>query len=257
MNVIEAKNLYYRYPDGTVGLDGVSFSIDEGETFGIVGPNGAGKTTLLLSLCGLIYPRGSLRVMGKEFTKRNVYELRKDIGLLFHNPDDQLFMSTVFEDVAFGPKNLGFTKGQIAQSVKESLEEVELSGFENRSSHHLSFGEKKRVALATILAMKPKILLLDEPTSNLDPRSRRHFIDILNRIETTKIVAGHDLEMVLAVSEKVLIINEGRIVKEGITESIFQDEPLMIDNGLEVPISLNVQRRTRDKTKSIIHAPVG
>jgi len=257
MNVIEAKGLHYRYPDGTVGLDGASFSIDEGETFGIVGPNGAGKTTLLLSLCGLIYPRGALRIMGKEFTKRNALELRKNIGLLFHNPDDQLFMPTVFEDVAFGPKNLGLQKGQIAQSVKEALEEVDLSGFGNRSSHHLSFGEKKRVALATILAMKPKILLLDEPTSNLDPRSRHHFIDILNKIESTKIIAGHDLETVLAVSEKVLIINEGRVVKEGITENIFRDEPLMIENGLEVPISLNEQKRILKKAKLVVNAPVG
>lgn len=237
MKAIGVEDLHHTYLDGTISLKGVSFSVKVNETFSIIGPNGAGKTTLLLALCGLIPFKGSIKIFNQVLNTRSIKELRKNIGFVSQDPDDQLFMPNVYDDVAFGPKNLGFPEEEISEIVKEALQAVGLAGFESRSPHHLSFGEKKRVSLATVLSMKPKILLLDEPTSNLDPRSRREFIELLQRVNCTKIIVGHDLEMIVKTSQRVLLLNEGKKIAEGETSDILRNKELLEANGLELPIS--------------------
>jgi len=236
--MINLKNINYSYPDGMKALKQVNFNIKENETLTIIGPNGAGKTTLLLSICGVIQVDGIIEIFNEKLTKKNVRNLRKNIGFVFQDPDDQLFMPTVYEDVAFGPENLGFMKDDIKILVCDALDHVGLKGFENRESHHLSFGEKKKVSFATILAMDPKIIILDEPTSNLDPYSRREFIKLLKKTKATKIIATHDLEMVLELSDRTVLINKGKIISEGITHEILSNKDLMENNYLEIPLSI-------------------
>jgi cobalt/nickel transport system ATP-binding protein len=235
MKAIEVEDLHHTYLDGTISLKGVSFSVKVNETFSVIGPNGAGKTTLLLALCGLIPFKGSIKIFDQVLNNRSIKEIRKNLGFVSQDPDDQLFMPNVYDDVAFGPKNLGFPEEEISEIVKEALQVVGLAGFETRSPHHLSFGEKKRVSLATVLSMKPKILLLDEPTSNLDPRSRREFIELLQRVKCTKIIVGHDLDMIVKTSQRVLLLNEGKKIAEGETLDILKNKELLEANGLELP----------------------
>ncbi len=232
MKAIEVENLSYIYPDGTKGLDDINFSVEKGETFSIIGPNGAGKTTLLLAICGIIPAKGTVKIFGEQLTKRNIKELRRNLGFVFQDPDDQLFMPTVYEDIAFGPINLGLSEEEVPQVVKDALLNVGLVDFEKRVSHHLSFGEKKRISLATVLAMRTKILLLDEPTSNLDPRTRREFIKLLQDIKCTKVIVGHDLAMIKELSHRSLLLNEGRKIAEGISSELLKDEKLLKTNGL-------------------------
>jgi len=235
--ILEMQRYTYIYPDGTPALRDISFQVDAGESVGIVGPNGAGKTTALLGACGLIEGAGTVRVRGEELGRKS-YQLRSKLGFVFQNPDDQLFMPTVYEDIAFGPQNLGQSDAEVKQSVKQALEAVELPGFEEKSSHHLSSGEKKRIAIATVLSMDPEILLLDEPTTNLDPRSRRHLIELLGEMSIATLIAGHDLELLLELSDRVLMMNNGIFVEEGAPDTLFADEELMRRNHLEVPHSL-------------------
>ena len=236
--LLELDQYRYSYPDGTEALRDISLTVAESESVGIVGPNGAGKTTALLAGCGLVEGEGGVRIDGETLTTGNRRRLRTEIGLVFQNPDDQLFMPTVYEDVAFGPENLGYSDTEIQQSVEEALEAVELTGYAEKSSHHLSSGEKKRVAIATVLSMSPKLLILDEPSTNLDPHSRQHLIQLLREMPISTLIAGHDLELILELCDRVAVMNAGRIVRTGIPDSVFADEAFMHDNRLEVPYSL-------------------
>lgn len=233
--VVEIKNLNFVYPDGKKALYDIDMAIYKGESVGIIGPNGAGKTTLLLHLNGVLRGKGTVKVLGMEVNDGNLRQIRSKVGLVFQDPDDQLFCPTVFDDVAFGPLNLRLPEDVVRSRVKEALQEVGLSGFERRSPHHLSFGEKKRISLATVLSMHPEVLVLDEPTSNLDPRARREQINLLKEIRITKIIAGHDLEMIFGLCGRIIILCGGRIVADGQTKEIIGDRELLEANGLEVP----------------------
>lgn len=230
---IRVENLHYRYPDGTYALKGISFRVAEGESIAIIGPNGAGKTTLLLHLNGILRGDGKVFVFGEEVTNRNLLRVRKLVGLVFQDPDDQLFMPTVLEDVAFGPLNLGMSQDEAIRKAMDALKMVGMSHAAHKSPHQLSFGEKKRVAIATVLAMEPKILVLDEPTANLDPRSRRQLLTLLLQIGGTQIVATHDLDAALFLCKKVILMDEGQIVAMGETREILSNEILMEAHGLE------------------------
>jgi len=230
--VIKIENLSFIYPDGQSALSDVSLTIHLGERVALVGPNGAGKTTLLLHLNGILPSNGQVKVFGSAVMDGNLKEVRRWVGLVFQNPDDQLFSPTVFDDVAFGPINLGYSEAEVRQSVAQALRWVGMTGFEKRSPHHLSLGEKKRIAIATVLSMSPEILVLDEPTANLDPRSKWALISLLKRSTMTLIIACHDLELVRAVCQRVVIIDQGRIIAEGSTENILGDMPLLQAHGL-------------------------
>ncbi len=244
--MIEIENLRYSYPDGTRVLDGISLSVEKGEFLGIVGPNGAGKSTLLLHLNGILRGEGRVTVAGTPVVEDNLDVIRGKVGLVFQDPENQLFMPTVFEDVAFGPLNLGLDPGEVETRAREALRAVDMLDSIHRQSHHLSFGEKRRVALATVLSMRPEILALDEPSSNLDPRSRRHLIGVLEKIPATKIVAGHDLEMILDLCPRVVILDRGRITADGRAEEILGRRELLAAHGLEVPLSLQLKAREKD-----------
>jgi cobalt/nickel transport system ATP-binding protein len=236
---IEVKNLGYRYHDGKEALRGVHLTIAQGECIGLIGSNGAGKSTLLLHLNGILPERlsepATVSIFGKTLTDDTVDSIRRDVGLLFQDPDDQLFCPTVFEDVAFGPQQAGESSEKLKGIVQDALHKVGLDGFENRSPHHLSGGEKQRVCLAGILACNPRVLVLDEPTSELDPRGKRGLKSLLKSIPATKIVASHDLELIVELCSRVIVMDEGIIVAEGPTVEILSDEPLMLKHGLEKP----------------------
>ncbi len=232
MKAIEIKNVSFRYHDGLTALQKISFDVDEGEKIAIIGPNGAGKSTLLLHLNGLISDTGEIRIFGEKIEKKSIKKIRQTVGLLFQNPDDQLFCPTVFEDVAFGPRNMSLTEGGIEKIVEESLAKVGLAGFGKRSSYHLSIGEKRRVAIATVLSMNARILAFDEPSSNLDPRGRREFIGLIKAIPLTQVLVTHDLEIVRNVCERVVLMDKGQIVKIGQTQEILGDVELLSNHGM-------------------------
>jgi cobalt transport protein ATP-binding subunit len=236
---VVVENLYYHYPDGTVALHSVSFEAAPGECIGLIGPNGAGKSTLMLHLNGLLpddsHARGQVIVDGETITRKNVESIRRKVGLLFQDPDDQLFCPTVFEDVAFGPRQFGHDPAKLKTIVADALKMVGLSGYEKRAPHRLSGGEKRRVCVAGVLACQPSILVLDEPTSNLDPRGRREFKALLRELPATKIVATHDLEMVAELCSKTIVLDGGKVVASGPTLDLLSDESLMLAHGLEKP----------------------
>ena len=214
---IEIKNLDYVYPDGTAALRDINLDIFAGESVGIIGAYGAGKTTLLLHLNGILKGEGNIRVSDLKMEERNLPRIRNKVGLVFQDPENQLFMPTVFDDVSFGPINMLLSKAQVEASVNQALKEVGMAHSIKRSSHHLSFGEKKRVSIATVLSMKPQILVLDEPTSNLDPKGRRGIIKLLKALNKTKIVASHDLEMISEICSRYIFLDKGKIVKSDST----------------------------------------
>ncbi len=239
--MILVEHLDFSYPDGRVALRDVTFRIAPGETVGLIGPNGAGKSTLLLQLNGLLgLPRrhGTIAINGLAVELPNLPEIRRRVGMLFQDPDDQLFSATVGEDVAFGPQQLGLPAEALKALVARALGEVELAGFESRVPQHLSLGEKKRVCLAGVLACEPEVLVFDEPTANFDPRGRREFIALCRRLPATKLIASHDLEMIVALCDRVLVLDEGQIVAQGPTREVLGNEPLMLRHGLEKPHSL-------------------
>jgi cobalt/nickel transport system ATP-binding protein len=225
MLAVEVRNLHYRYPDGTIALRGVDLRVKKGERVYLIGPNGSGKSTLLLHLNGILKPqRGKVVILGIDANEENG-ELKKKVGLVFQNPDDQLFMPTVFEDVAFGPVNLKLGEAEVKKRVKMALEMVGLTGFENRSPHHLSYGEKKRIAIATVLAMDPEILVFDEPTLSLDPWIKRNFMELLKTIgrNRTIVISGHDLDL-MKLCDRTYLMRDGRIIGEiKNRREIFQD----------------------------------
>jgi len=241
--LLQVERLQYRYPSGQTALQDVSFVVYPGERIGLLGPNGAGKTTLLMHLNGLLpetgvanqsaVKLGELAVVPKHFR-----EIRRRVGFLFQDPDDQLFCPTVVEDIAFGPLNLGLEKEEIRSRVMESLDAVGLTGFEGRYTQQLSFGERKRVALAGVLACRPDLLVMDEPTSNLDLRARRRFIEILKQTSASQLIATHDLELVLEQCSRVIVLDQGRIQADGSPREILSNRAFVERHGLEVPLSL-------------------
>ncbi len=238
----EVNELSFAYANGAPALGGVTFTVADGERIGLIGPNGAGKSTLLMHLNGLlpesIGSQSPVRVFGEAIRRDNLGLVRREVGLLFQNPDDQLFCPTVFEDVAFGPEQQGESGAALETIVATALEQVDLAGFENRSPHHLSHGEKRRVCIAGLLACSPRVLLLDEPTSDLDPRGRRELKSLLKQLGVTQIIASHDLEMIAELCGRVLVLDQGRLVAEGPTHELLSDEPLMLAHGLECPHGL-------------------
>jgi len=236
---LEIRDLHYSYPDGAPALGGISFSLAAGERVGLIGPNGAGKSTLLLHLNGLLpdHPGHcpSVRVDGLAVQSPHLPEIRRRVGLLFQDANDQLFCPTVYEDVAFGPQQLGLDDAQVRTRVTQALAQVALSGFEARLTHHLSSGEKRRVCLAGVLACRPSILALDEPTSSLDPRGRRELMAFLRGIALTQLIATHDLELVADLCSRVMVLSQGVIVADGPMNAVLNDEALMAAHGLERP----------------------
>jgi len=238
-HIVEVKDLVYAYPDTTPALNGISFRITHGESVGIVGANGAGKSTLLMHLTGCLFPRsGSVQIGDHALTRHNLKQARARIGMIFQDPDDQLFMPTVYDDVAFGPLNQGVPAEEIETTVERALETVGALHLKTRPPYKLSGGEKRRVAIAAVLAMAPDILILDEPSSGLDPRSRRQLIELLKTFEHTKIIATHDLDLVLDLCERTIILHQGTLAADGKTEEIFADERLLLDNNLEKPLRM-------------------
>jgi cobalt transport protein ATP-binding subunit len=234
---ISIEDLSYTYPDGTEALRDVSLSVERGERLGLVGPNGAGKSTLLCHLNGLLRGEGRVAVCGIPVEPGQLREVRLKTGLVFQDPDDQLFMPTVFEDTAFGPLNMGLEREEVEQRVQRALAAVDMSYATGRSSHHLSFGERKRVCVATVLSMQPEVLALDEPTTNLDPRHRREMIQLLLGLGMTLVIASHDLDAVLDLCTRVVLLEGGRLVAEGPTEEILTDRHLLEAHSLELPLS--------------------
>ena len=236
-------DVHYRYPNGYEALCGVSFRITPGEKVALVGANGAGKSTLLLHTNGLLMPsQGEVVMGGITLTRRTLPLVRQSVGLVFQDSDNQLFMPTVEEDVAFGPANMRLEPEEIRRRVTEALDAVGALDLREASPFRLSGGQKKRVAIATVLAMEPSVLVMDEPTSNLDPRARRQIIDLIRRFSHTTLVATHDMEMVLDLCDRTIVMKEGRIVADGSTRHVFGDLALLEECGLEQPCELRMKR---------------
>ncbi|MFO7958544.1 MAG: ABC transporter ATP-binding protein [Candidatus Brocadiia bacterium] len=236
-DIIRIAGLQYTYPDGTEALRDVDLHVEEGERLGLVGPNGAGKSTLLLHLNGLLAGEGSVEVCGMPVANGRAEQVRLKVGLVFQDPDDQLFMPTVFDDVAFGPLNMGLEREEVERRVEQALEAVDMAYAAERSSHHLSFGERKRVCVATVLSMQPAILALDEPTTNLDPRHRRQIIELLDSLDMTLVIASHDLDAVLDLCDRVALLEDGRLITEGPAQEMLTDRELLEAHSLELPLS--------------------
>ncbi|MCZ2288608.1 MAG: energy-coupling factor ABC transporter ATP-binding protein [Anaerolineales bacterium] len=232
-DVLQARDLRFAYPDGHEALRGVSFRLCAGDKAALVGPNGAGKSTLMLHLNGILEGRGEIEVMGLRLTRDNLPVVRSMVGLVFQNPDDQLFSPTVFEDVAFGPLHMGLPEDEVRARVDEALAAVHMSAYADRLSHHLSMGEKKRISIATVLSMRPSLLVLDEPSAGLDPRARRTLIHLLRDLPITMLVSTHDMALVKELFPRTLVMDEGLIVADGLTGEILEDEALLEAHGLE------------------------
>jgi energy-coupling factor transporter ATP-binding protein EcfA2 len=269
---VRVRELSFRYPDGRQALRGIDLTILPGESVALVGPNGAGKSTLLLHLNGLLPGKGgsflsghshahahglgqaaaaparngsgsaAVWIDGLEVNARNGPEVRRRVGLVFQDPDDQLFSTSVLEDVAFGPLNLGKSPAEARRIACECLARVDLEDAAERAPHHLSFGERKRVCLAGVLACDPSILVLDEPTANLDPRGRRRFMQLISRLTATKLIATHDLEMVLELCARTVLLDGGRVVADGPAREVLGDPRLLDAHGLELPLSLKIHQ---------------
>lgn len=235
-HTIEVTDLKFAYPDGRQALSGVNLMVAPGQKMALVGPNGAGKSTLLLHLNGILQGQeGAVAVAGMRLDNGNIGRIRAAVGLVFQNPDDQLFSPTVFDDVAFGPMHMGFDEHEVHHRVEDALAAVQMESYINRVSHHLSIGEKKRIAIATVLSMSPEILVLDEPTAGLDPRARRNLINLLRDLEMTMLVSSHDMAMVAELFPVTAIMDEGKIVAEGETAVLLGDKSLLEKHGLEMP----------------------
>jgi cobalt/nickel transport system ATP-binding protein len=245
---IDAVDLRYDYPNGRAALRGIQLHVQHGERVALLGPNGAGKTTFVLHLNGLLRGAGRLEVAGLEVTEDTFAELRARVGLVFQDPDDQLFMPSVREDVAFGPLNLGLDRDQAKVRVSEALAAVRMEHALERAPHQLSAGERRRVAIASVLAMRPHLLVLDEPSANLDPRARRELLDVLTRIERTMLITTHDLPLAAEFCERAVILAQGRVVADGPTDELLADPALLADHDLELPAGFDpgaVERRPR------------
>jgi cobalt/nickel transport system ATP-binding protein len=236
---IEVSDLHFSYPDGHVALKGAELSIAPGEKVALLGPNGAGKSTLILHLNGILRPaKGRVHVCGIDVPqagKKDLSKVRAAVGLVFQSPDDQLFSPTVFDDVAFGPIYQGLPESEVRTRVRDALFAVKMSDFVDRVSHHLSVGQKKRIAIATVLSMQPEVLVLDEPTAGLDPRGRRELINLLHELPQTMLISTHDLHMVRDLLPRTIVMDGGRVVANGPTNTILDDEAFLNAHGLEKP----------------------
>jgi cobalt/nickel transport system ATP-binding protein len=234
-DVLQVNDLHFSYPDGHAALHGINLSLCQGDKVALVGPNGAGKSTLMLHLNGILTGKGGLTVAGLPVNEKNLPQIRAAVGLVFQNPDDQLFSPTVFEDVAFGPLHMGLPEAEVRSRVMEALEAVRMAAYADRLSHHLSVGEKKRIAIATVLSMRPQLLVLDEPSAGLDPRARRTLIHLLRDLPMTMLVSSHDLAMVKELFPRIIIMDNGEIVADGLTADLLEDQALLEAHGLEKP----------------------
>ncbi|GAA1038446.1 ABC transporter ATP-binding protein [Virgisporangium ochraceum] len=245
MVTLEVDGVTYAYPDGRVALNGIDLSLDKGERVALLGPNGAGKTTLVLHLNGVLHGgAGTVTVDGDRVDpadRKGLAEIRRRVGIVFQDPDDQLFLPTVEEDVAFGPSNLGLRGEALAERVREALDAVGMAGHRDRAPHHLSFGQRRRVAVATVLAMRPSILVLDEPSSNLDPASRRELATILESLPVTMLMVTHDLPYALQLCPRAVILDDGRVVADGRTADLLRDTELLAKHRLEFPYGFAVR----------------
>jgi cobalt/nickel transport system ATP-binding protein len=239
--VLEMHKVAYAYPDGHQALFGVDLHVHRGEKIALLGPNGAGKTTLVLHVNGILFPgAGSVRIAGMDVNKENLKAIRAKVGVVFQDPDDQLFMPTVRDDVAFGPSNMGIVGDELAKTVAEALAAVGMSEFADRSPQHLSFGQRRRVAIATVLAMKPEILVLDEPSSNLDPAARREIAEILESLDITMLMVTHDLPYALELCDRSVILSAGTIVADRATYDLLTDDALIKQHRLELPFGFKL-----------------
>ena len=238
-HIVEVKGLRHVYPDGTAALQEVSFRITHGESVAVIGANGAGKSTLLLHLNGYLTPSaGEIRIGDFPLNKGTLQEVRRTVGMVFQDPDDQLFMPTVYDDVAFGPLNLGLSGAELERCVKGALERVGAGHLAQKAPYHLSGGEKRRVAIATVLSMSPDILVMDEPTNGLDPYARRQLIGLLREFHHNRIFTSHDLDMVLELCERTIVLDGGKVRADGPTREIFGNEELLAQCRLEKPLSM-------------------
>ncbi len=249
---LEVSGLAFAYPDGHQALFGVDLRVEKGERVAVLGPNGAGKTTLVLHLNGVLSGgAGTVRVAGLPVVKEHLREVRRRVGIVFQDPDDQLFMPTVREDVAFGPRNLGLRGAALDTAVADALEQVGMAEHADRPPHHLSFGQRRRVAVATVLAMHPEILVLDEPSSNLDPASRRELADILRALDVTVLMVTHDLPYALELCPRSVVLSDGRVVADGTTYDVLTDDALMSEHRLELPYGFDPRALRRDGIGSL------
>ncbi len=234
-DVLQVRDLHFSYPDGHVALRGISLNLSSGDKAALVGPNGAGKSTLMLHLNGILEGRGEIDLRGLRLKRDNLPVIRSMVGLVFQNPDDQLFSPTVFEDVAFGPLHMGLPEADVRARVDSALEAVRMSTYKDRLSHHLSVGEKKRIAIATVLSMNPSVLVLDEPSAGLDPRARRTLINLLRELPITMLVSTHDMKLVQELFPRTIVMDDGNIVADELTMGILENEELLTAHGLEKP----------------------
>ena len=235
---IEIESFSYTYPDGTPALSGVSLSVEHGEKLVLIGPNGAGKSTLLLVMAGFLRGTGKVRIDGLEVNRANLKKIRASLGSCLENPEDQLFMPRLFDDVAFGPINMGLEPEEVTKRVTDALETVGLAGMGDRAPHHLSAGQKRAAAIATILSMAPKIITLDEPEGSLDPRHRKNLVELLKTLPQTLVIATCNMNFAAALAERVVLVDDGRIIADGDPKKIMWDSRLMAEHGLEVPGSM-------------------
>jgi len=229
---IAIRGLSYTYPDGTAALRGIDLEVSAGESLGLIGCNGAGKSTLLLHLNGILRGSTPVKILGEEISDKTLARVRARVGMIFQDPDNQLFMPTVADDVGFGPANMGLPREEVDRAVAGALAQVDMLGFEDRSPHHMSIGEKKRAAIATVLSMRPEILALDEPSSNLDPRHRRELINLLNSLKLTKLISTHDLGFVRDTCTRVAIMERGKITAIGGTAEVLNNDSILKAAGI-------------------------
>lgn len=236
---LEVKNLHFAYPDGQEAIKDISFIIHHGESVGIIGANGSGKSTLLMLIMGVLFPdKGEVKVGDVPVTKKTLAMIRQRLGMVFQDPDDQLFMTAVFDDVAFGPRNYNLDENEVNARVDEALELVGIPHLKDRAPFRLSGGEKRAAAIACVLSMKPDMLIMDEPSSGLDPKSRRRLINILKDFSHTKIITSHDLDMVLETCDRVIVLKGGEVAANGIASDVLTNGELLEECGLELPLSL-------------------
>ena len=238
-SILKVENLNFAYPDGHEAIRNISFEIEQGDSVGIIGSNGSGKSTLLFLLLGILYPKsGDIYVDNMQLNKKTVSDIRKKIGMIMQDSDDQLFMTKVYDDVAFGPRNYGLSENEVHEKVLQALELVGITHLKDRAPFNLSGGEKKAAAIASILSMTPDILVMDEPTSGLDPKSRRRLIHLLNAFKHTKMITSHDLDMIKDTCNRIIIIHDGYVMASGETDKILSDYELLDRCGLEMPLSM-------------------
>ena len=238
--VLDLESVAFAYPDGHQALFGVDLQVQRGERVAVLGPNGAGKTTLVLHLNGILQPgAGTVTVSGLPVVRDNLQEIRRRVGIVFQDPDDQLFMGSVRDDVAFGPRNLGVRGAELDRRVMDALDMVGMADFADRPPHHLSFGQRRRVAVATVLVMEPEIIVLDEPSSNLDPASRRELADILTGLDVTLMMVTHDLPYALQLCPRAIVLSDGIVAAQGSTFDILTDDALMKSHRLELPFGFD------------------